>query len=699
MKKLFVYILLCCYCCFSHAEEGLWLPNVDSLLYSRLQKAGLQVSLEDLYNENGNDLNDAVIRFGNGCSGVIVSDKGLILTNHHCAFRYVEQCSTLQNNYLENGYWADRETELPVKGLFIRLLIKMEDVTVKINEGIILTMGKKEIDSIRIAHSKQLKAEYTQIEKGYEATIEPLYMGNKYYLYQYQRFDDIRMVGIPPLSIGKFGKEADNWMWPRHTGDFAIFRIYASKENTPAPYSDNNVPYCPKKFVPMSIRPIQEGDFSMVMGYPGTTRQYTTSFELYSTIEEENPIDISMVRQYLAIIELHMSKSETFRLQRMALCASANNALKKMEELAYSIRGIHGIEKKKKEEREFQNSVQDNPEMNQKYGMLLEAIHKKVRERAAFILPYGHYRTGLSSIELLTKVQQFQRISRKENKKEAWSEYANQQVREDNEMATAFDKEWFVEVMTRYYQEVPIKFHFPLLTANACRIKEWAEELYDKSAFASPERLSRILKEGSTIWEQDPAVCLMKEINQLYEEKVWCCLPKISNELNELRRQYVSAHLELNPNEEWPDANGTMRLSYGKIKGYAINDTVYPCFTFMDGLMDKSKTQKKEYNIPEALKTLYEKKEFGGYDVDGIMPVCFIADSHTVGGSSGSPVFNTYGELAGLNFDRNRQGTMSDVLYEPSLCRNIVVDSRYILFIIQQLAKSSTLIEELVIKK
>lgn len=696
MKRIYCIIILCCIYSFSYADKGLWLPCLDSTLYANLKEQGLQMLKDELCNDDGYSLRDAVVRFGNGCTGVIVSDRGLLLTNYHCVSRYMQQIAKSGCDYELNGYWAEREGkgELPIKGLSIRLLVKMKDVTDYINEGKNLLLKEKQDSLVQIRIS-QLKCKYAQKELRYEAKIHPMYAGNKYYLFLYQVFDDIRLVGIPPSSIGQFGMEEDNWEWPRYTGDFAVLRIYANKENLPASYSIENVPYHPNRFATMSIRPIHENDFVMLMGYPGMTDQYITSFELDSMINISYPLRISLMDSYLNIMNKYMKNSCALESSYKALYSSINNDIKRRKYQIEAAKLSNLIDLKMNQENDINEIIENDAKLSKTYVNLLPQMFDLNNKIYKYSMPYDFYRSGFIFIKLFNDIRKLKSV---DNKEQRYS-LINQFIDQCNDTVIWADKEYFIFLMNKYYQEVPQEFHFSTLNMNADSVDYWISNLYSNSIFTSRERLKCILIDENENWQQDPAVCLLKEIEEMFNKRVWPYLSDVYKQMENLKREYVNLHIMLNPKGEWVDADGTMRLSYGKIRGYTIGSVKYPYQSFMEAMIRKHETLGLSYTLPERFLNLYNQKSFAEYDQNGRMPFCFISDCHTVGGNSGSPVFNAYGELIGLNFDRNKEGTISDMFYNPSLCRNIVVDSRYILFVIQQYAGANYLINELLLRK
>lgn len=696
MRRFFLTIIGLSFFLYLYADGGIWLPNVNTSYWSDMRKRGMTLSMKELCDDESISLKDAIIRFGNGCSGVIVSDNGLLMTNYHCALRYVEQVTTKDCDYLSEGYWAEDKPEIPIEGLSVRFLIKTEDVTdsLCVEAGTILP-EKERKEKIKI-----LEKRYTDKAYGYEGKIVSMFSGNRYYLYQYQVYDDVRLVGVPPFSLGKFGKDVDNWMWPRHTADFALFRIYANQDNLPASYSPENVPYRPKKVASISLRPLKEGDFTFVLGYPGSTDQYKHSEVLSNLVEVSYPVQIDLMGKYLALLSSYMERDASFEIRNTAQYGSVSNVMKRYQGFIAGMNRSQGIEKRKEEEAFFEAYLEKDSVLHDKYGSLLEEMRRVEQEKVAYAIPYCLYLNGWGMVPLLQKALFVAEFNEKRTKGKVMERFWREIRKGSDTLSLSMDKEWFVEVMRTYLDKVPESFHFPSLIANATRLEEWADTIYGQSALADTVRLRSLLEHSLDSLKKDPAVRLVNEITGLYVKRVWCCLPLLSQRLDSLRKEYVTARMALFGTENcWPDANGTMRFSYGSIRGYQNRDMAHSYYTTLESLFQKVKTGNEEYVVPRSFQELYEKRDFGDYAENGTVPACFIATNHTVGGNSGSPVFNASGELIGLNFDRNWEGTISDVMYDEAVCRNITVDMRYVLFVIDKYAKAHSILKELIIHK
>ncbi|WP_439809567.1 S46 family peptidase [Parabacteroides distasonis] len=696
MKRFSLVIISLSFCFYLYADEGVWLPHASALYWENIKERGLSLPIEDLCGDDSISLKNAIIRFGGGCSGVIVSDKGLLMTNYHCALRYVEQVTTKECDYITEGYWAEGKTEIPIEGLSVRFLVRTEDVT----DSLCVERGNRMPEKERKEKIKVLEKRYTDKISGYEGKIVPMFLGNRYYLYQYQVFRDIRLVGAPPLALGKFGKDVDNWMWPRHTADFALFRIYASPDNLPTSYSPTNVPYWPKKVAAISLRPLMEGDFSFVLGYPGSTDQYKHSEVLLNQVQVSYPVQIDLMGKYITLLSTYMERDALFKMRNTAQYGSVSNVMKRYQGFIVGMSRSQGIGKRKEEESLFEACLKKDPMLHNQYGSLLEEMRRVEQEKVAYAIPYSLYLNGWGMVALLQKALFVSELDKEHLNWKKINRFLRETQKRSDSLSLSMDKEWFVEVMRSYLKNVPKDFHFPSLTKNASSLDEWADSIYEQSALSDTLKVRSLLENNLDQLKKDPAVSLINEITSLYVEKVWCCLPLLSQQLDSLKKEYVAARMELFGTENcWPDANGTMRFSYGTLKGYQSENVTHSYYTTLDGMLQKAKSGNEVYAIPASFHELYEKKDFGDYAVNGTIPTCFIATNHTVGGNSGSPVFNASGELIGLNFDRNWEGTISDVVYDESVCRNITVDMHYILFIIDKYAKAHSIIKELVIRK
>ena len=694
------------------ADEGMWLPILlESLNEDEMQSMGFKLTAEDIYSINHGSMKDAVVLFGRGCTAEIVSDQGLILTNHHCGYGSIANHSSVDNDLLTNGFWAmNQDEELSNNGLTATLLVRMEDVTAEIMKYIKDGMSETERQAAIDEASKEIIAKAVK-NTHYEAKVKAFYYGNEFYLFVYEVFEDVRLVGAPPSSIGKFGGDTDNWMWPRHTGDFSIFRIYANKDNEPAKYSKDNIPYKPKYFFPVSLKGVQENDFTFVFGYPGTTQHYTLSEGVQQITEEENPVAVSLRYTRMGIMQKYMDMDDATRIQYASKIAGVANYWKKMMGESKGIRQWNGIERKKEQEDEFNKRVQANPELKAKYGTLLEEFDKTHEAIRSYNAAFNYFFEGVWSIEAIKYAWNFNKyiaLCTQDPKSEEIP-----RLREDLQKSVEghfksvhfdIDRETFAAMMAELggMGEEFLPYYYQTLKEDykgdweAC-----ANNIYTKSYFTTAQNCNAFLEMKTKKAKKaadDPMFKLASGFINLYIAKIQPGQAKYEAQLDSLYRIYIQALKEVFPEQRmWPDANSTLRVAYGKVQGYDATDAItYKWYTTLAGVIEKEDPAIEDYYVDEKLEKLYYSKDYGMYaDSDGTMHVAFIATNHTTGGNSGSPVLNANGELVGINFDRVWEGTMSDLMFDPNKCRNISVDIRYVLFVIDKYSGAGHLVEEM----
>ncbi len=701
----------------SRAGEGMWLPLLLSQLNEKeMHDMGMRITAEDIYSINHSSLKDAIVLFGGGCTGELVSDQGLLLTNHHCGYSSIQRHSSLDHDYLTNGFWAQRqEEELPNAGLSVTFLVSMADVSMEALKGVNDKMNQKTRDSIIQANSKVLVKEAI---KGthYTAQVKPFFGGNQYYLFVSETFTDVRLVGAPPSNIGKFGGDTDNWMWPRHTGDFSMFRIYAGKDNKPAEYSKDNVPYHPAKHLTISLKGIKEGDFTFVYGFPGTTQEYLPSYAVDMTALQRNPIAIGLRQQRLDIIDRAMESDRLMRIQYSAKAAGIANTWKKMIGESRGIKRMDGIEKKQDFEKNFQLWTQSNSGYSEKYGQLLPAFSKTYNDYAPIGIAYTYVTEGLFGIELVRFAYGYNNLVKQCNDKSKSDADIRKLIGQLRISADAFHKNYnrnvdmqlFGAMMSTYSLSCETTMQVPLVKMKSAEYKgnisKWDDELFNKTLFADSLKLNAFLagfnrKDVKKI-EKDPAYLLASAIYAYLQNSLSPKITAFYSTTDSLQRLYMAAQMEMQAGKRfYPDANSTLRIAYGKVMSYQPADAVgYNWFTTLDGIMQKENPDIYDYVVEPRLKALYNLRDYGRYaDADQSMHVAFIASNHTTGGNSGSPVLNADGQLVGINFDRCWEGTMSDLMYDPDQCRNISLDIRYCLFIVDKMAGAKRLIEEMTI--
>jgi len=688
------------------AEEGMWIPLLlEKYNIEAMQEAGLRLTAEDIYSINQDCLKDAVVIFGRGCTGEMISGDGLLLTNHHCGYGTIQSHSSVEKDYLTDGFWArSRDEELPNEGLTVTFLRYIQDVTQELTEGI-----TRELDPLEYRRYINMKMREVMDEatKGndLDAQIRPFFYGNAYYLFVYETFRDVRLVGAPPESIGNFGADQDNWMWPRHTGDFSMFRVYADGDNKPADYDPSNQPYKPRKHLEIAAGGIQKGDFTMVLGYPGSTTQYLYSAEVESMLETGLPLKIGLRTTRLDIMDKYMKQSDVVRIQYASKFRGVSNAWKKWKGIILGLERNHAVELKLEEEQEFTAWVEADGERQLKYDSILPTFAKLYTEKEKYETAMDMLGEAIMSVELN---RQASRISRMMSQGVEPEQLERQMERFYKNYHRPIDQEIFAAMMKAYYTEMPAyfrpAFYGEIMEKYRGDFSRFAAAVYKKTVFSHEEKLAKLFatygkdtEKAIKKLEKDPILVYLNQFTEIYRVGISPEYRRIENELSRNYTLYMAALLEKEKDRTlYPDANFTMRLTYGKVDGYEPNDGVqYQHQTTLSGIMEKGTEGFEDYAIPDRLRELYDSKDYGKYGVNGTMPVCFIASNHTSGGNSGSPVLDADGRLIGINFDRNWEGTMSDVYYDPELCRNIAVDIRYVLFIIDKFAGAGYLLDEM----
>ncbi len=704
MKKSLIIILTAILAVTSaRADEGMWLPSLISQRIADMQEKGFRLDAEDIYSINQASLKDAVVLFGRGCTGELISPEGLLLTNHHCGYSQIQQHSSVEHDYLKDGFWAmSRSEELPNKGLTVSFLERMDDVTEVILKGYEPGMTEDQRVEIVKKNSKALINEVTKEGNGLRATVEALYYGNQYFLFLYREYSDVRLVGAPPSSIGKFGGDTDNWMWPRHTGDFSMFRIYADKNNNPAPYSTENVPYRPKKYFHISTKGVHEGDFTFIYGFPGRTQEYIHSEGVRYIEETGDPHKIHLRTLRLNVMNRHQAQSQKVRIQYSSKNAGVSNAWKKWQGEVKGIRKMKTVQTKQEFEKAF-SAWANGGEFD---GVVerIEAIYKKL-EPYQFATDY--YSETVRTVELANFARNITGMFVRG--------YGDTVPFEDKvrDAAESFYKDWylpidkesFVAVMNEYEKNVPADFkpsYYKEKLASYGSIEAWADDMFTNSVFIDRSKVEAIRHEDLDNLCNDPAAEFANEFHRWYTEDIQPVTAALNRDLqlayrDYMRGQMVFCRTQRIPKAFYPDANLTLRVAYGHIKGYSPADGIYyvPSST-IKGIMEKDNPEIFDYNIPQTLRDIYATKDYGRWaDETGEVPICFIATNHTTGGNSGSPVINADGDLVGLNFDRVWEGTMSDIVFDPEICRNIALDIRYVLFTIDKIGNADYLFDEM----
>lgn len=691
-------------------QGGMWIPSLlKGMNETEMKNLGMKISAEDIYSVNKSSLKDAVPHFDGGCTAEMISNKGLLLTNHHCGYDNIQSHSTVENDYLTNGFWAySMAEELPNKDLYVTFINRIEDVTTKVLEGV-GTLTNESDKQKKIQENISNLNKSLPKESWQENSIRTFYDGNQYILFVTETYRDVRLVGAPPSSIGKFGSDTDNWVWPRHTGDFSLFRVYADKNNKPAEYSKDNVPYVPKHFFPISLENLKENDFTMVMGYPGRTQEYLPSFAIEQIVNTLNPAKIEVRDAALKVQDGFMRKDNAIKIQYASKYASVANYWKKWIGETKGLKKSNAIGVKQKFEKEFAEKVAKAGKQAE-YGNLLNEFEKNYKEINDYALARDLFsEVALRNTELLSvgyKLYQLEQILNTKGE-QSFNDRRNNLINGLGDFYKDFnakvDEKVFEQLIAIYSNRYPSQFlSVDLKNIDADKL---SKDVYANSKLVSYDKIKELLTgDSKTVianFNTDKGFQVVKAIADSYFQNIAPKYDEINLKNTALQRTYMKAILELSPKSAriFPDANSTLRVTYGKIKGYKPSDAVYyEPFTTLDGVMEKYIPGDYEFDVPQKLISLYNAKDYGDYGVNGKMPVCFIATNHTTGGNSGSPALDKNGNLIGLNFDRVWEGTMSDIYYSPDICRNIMVDIRYILFVIDKYANAKNIINELNIK-
>jgi len=710
MKKSLFALALCATVFRSYADEGMWLPFLlKQLNESDMKKNGCKLSAKDIYDVNNASLKDAIVHFGGGCTAEIISDKGLLLTNHHCGYGAIANHSSVDKDYLTNGFWAmNQSEELVNPSLTATLIVRIEDVTVQINEGVSDKFPEKQKDSIQQANSKLLIEAATKGTK-FEAFVRPFFYGNQYIIFVTQTYKDVRLVGAPPSFIGKFGGDTDNWVWPRHTGDFSVFRIYADKNNEPAEYSKDNVPYKPKRSLTISLKGVNEGDFTMVYGFPGRTQEYLFSDAVDITMNQSDPDRVALRDKRLTIMNRFMKANDTTRIAYASNYASVANYWKKWMGEMQGLKKFDAVNKKKEFEKKFLELLSSDPAEKEKFNKVFNEFHTLYAEQKLYLKQNDYLGECLLGINALTAARAVEKLittTKKYPPESATKElikYTPDIEKFFKGYNKSMDKTICRAMLEAYALGIEKKMRVPaidsMFTAHQNNYDAITDKIYGESIFVNKDKYLTALKNGDVkALENDIAYRLWKNISAYYNTHVTPQSNAIDGKLLALYKQYVDKLTKVYKDKKfYPDANSTLRVAYGKVKPYKPRDgVVYTHFTTLDGMMEKEDPNNDDFIIFPKLKELYNKKDYGRFmDKDGTLHISFIASNHTTGGNSGSPVLNARGELIGTNYDRVWEGTMSDIMFNPDICRNIILDARYTLFVIDKYAGAGYLLNEM----
>lgn len=713
MKKLLLSFLALALFQSARADEGMWLPMLIGKNYNEMARMGLKLSAQDLYDINHASMKDAIVQFNGGCTGEMISGTGLLLTNHHCGYDAIATLSTVEKNYLENGFWAyNQQQELPAQGVSVLFLQNMQDVTDEVNKAVGKTTGEKytkKYDAIK------KKIEERGAEGGkYVANLREYFNGNQYILLVYKKYNDVRLVGTPPKSLGKFGGDTDNWMWPRHTSDFSMFRVYANKDNEPADYSASNVPYRPKKFLPVSVKGVKDNDYAMIFGYPGRTNRYEVSNGVELSITEVNPSIVTIRDLRLAVMRRHMQQDPAVNLKLTSLYARIANYWKYYIGQTEQLKRLKVVDQKKAQEQLFTEWAKKNAK---DYSTLMNSFSTIYSNYAPYAKSVVYYSECFRASSLARIASALEPLNKELNKEKPsqdsikfWvNNLKNAKKGAMKDFDPATEQDMLGEMTKLYYRNVA-KSQLPDIYQNVI-FKDFGSDNNDKTytdyaayvfqnTFLLDDAKFNAFCEAPTVEviRKDPAaryaLSFVHNFSTSFEPKVMA----FSDKKKELAKAYVRGLMQMNEGKLfYPDANSTMRITYGAVKSYNPQDAVYyNYFTTLDGLMAKYKPNDEEFDVPKDLIELYNKKDYGRYaDADGSLHTCFITTDDITGGNSGSPVINGDGELIGCAFDGNWEAMSGDIAFDKKYKRTIVCDIRFILFLIDKMGHAQNLIEEM----
>ena len=710
MRKLSFVLLLAGFLGKLSADEGMWLPFlIKQLNEADMKKNGCKLSAKDIYDVNNASLKDAIVHFGGGCTAEVISDKGLILTNHHCGYGAIASHSSVDKDYLTNGFWAmNQAEELSNPNLTATFIVRIEDVTKQMSSGITAADTEKRRDSLQQANARAL-TDAAKKDTKYDAFVRPFFYGNQYILFVTKTYKDVRLVGAPPSFIGKFGGDTDNWVWPRHTGDFSIFRIYADKNNEPAEYSPDNVPYKPRRSLTISLKGVKEGDFTMVYGFPGRTQEYLFSDAVDIIVNQSDPDRVNLRDKRLTIMNRHMKANDTTRIAYAASYASIANYWKKWLGEMQGLKKFDAVNKKKEFETKFLELLSSDPLEKEKFSKVFNEFHALYDEYKNYQKQTDYLSECLLGINALTTARAAEKLLNTIQKSPP--EAAAKEMNKYHEVISKYFKTYskpmdrdMCRAMLEAYalgveQKLRVPFIDSLFAAHGNNYDAITDKIYTESIFVNKDKYLPVLKSGDvkTI-ANDIAYRMWQSIAGYYALRVMPQAASIDNRLLALYKDYMLKLTQVYKNKKfYPDANSTLRVAYGKVKPYRPRDgVIYTHFTTLDGMMEKEDPNNEEFIIFPKMKELYNKKDYGRYaDKDGTVHVSFIASNHTTGGNSGSPVLNAKGELIGTNYDRVWEGTMSDIMFNPEICRNIILDVHFTLFVIDKYAGAGYLLNEM----
>lgn len=695
------------------ADEGMWPPSlINQAIFERMKALGFSLTPEQLYSASQPSLKDAIVLFGRGCTAEIISSQGLLLTNHHCGHGQIQSHSTLQNDYLANGFWAkNQKEELKNPGLTASILVRMEEVTPMVMQSILPSMNDKEKAQTIEANIKMITSAATN-GTHFQAQVKPFFGGLQQWLLVYEVFTDVRLVGAPPSSIGKYGGDTDNWIWPRHTGDFCLFRIYAGKDNKPAPYSPENQPYVPKKFLPISTSGIKEGDFTMILGYPGRTMEYLPSFALEMVSKVSNPPKISLRTKRLDIINAAMQSSKEDRIRYSSKQADIANAWKKWKGELLGMSKANAVGVKKEREARYNRFFESKGEVGKPFLLAYRQLDTAYQDMSKLVVGFEFFREAVAANDVFGLVGSLKRMMPVRDAK--WSDSLKRaKLNEYKILARSIwkdcnpivERDLFRTSLFAYYKEVPAKMHSPefldMVSKAPFEGGIFENQYFDKGKWFDSTKVfslaEKVFSGKVGVLAKNPTFQLYSELLDQYNLVHLPAYQWVNSRAETSQKIFLTGQMEMEAGKPfYPDANQTFRVAFGQVAGYQPQDGVrYGFQTTTTGIMEKAGTE-LDFMLEEPLQAIYKSQNSSQ---QGPVPVAFIASNHSTGGNSGSPVLNARGELIGVNFDRVWEGTMSDYFFDSQICRNITCDIRYIIWVVENIGQSGHLVKEMEIRK
>lgn len=703
MKKLTLLLAAVCVTLTAAADEGMWLlPYLQKMNIRDMKERGCKLSAEEIYSVNRSSLKDAVVVFGPGCTGEIVSPDGLLFTNHHCGYGSIQSLSSVEHDYLKNGFWArSRAEELPAPGLKVRFVRQIVDVTPDLIGNVPSTAGQAEYERIVQENGKRVADRMRDEHPGMDIQIKSFFGGNQYFAFVMEVFSDVRLVGAPPTSIGKFGGETDNWMWPRHTGDFSVFRVYAGPDNRPADYAPENRPYKAEKYLKVSLGGYDEGDFGMIMGFPGSTQRYMTSYEIDRLLEVENPQRISIRGERQNILKEDMAQSDKVRIQYASKYAVSSNYWKNSIGKSRGIRKLGVKERKERQEEEFRAWAEASTLPEEGFIDALDRIRDGLAENAPHFASEQYLREAIvRAVEIFVPARHAETLRAGKVEPEAFREKMKEFYKDYNMPTDRRVARRMLQMVREHCRELPTVFTEVIDKQFGGDTDAYVDHLYTHSVFTDEAKALAAVESGAEI-ASDPAVIFVRSLDaKLHELSTAQRAGK--NKIQEGHRLYIAGLMRMQPDKAWAsDANFTIRLTYGRILPYSPVDGIrYDYYTTLKGVIEKEdRNNPTEFTVPEKLKEIHAAKDYGRYaNEQGELPVAFLVDCDITGGNSGSPVMNARGELIGLAFDGNWEAMSGDVAFEPELQRTIAVDIRYVLLVIEKFGGAGWLLDEMDIR-